>query len=162
MKRKIITQPHRFSRGTVAHSAAVRGRRFDHGGVQIAETQLGLRDSCATRPQRWISPTSNPSQTAFRACKEPMSDIWRWPMLKLKIGNTVAAENYYQHAEHYFRSMRSKINVTSSIYQDADRPKPIRGALKACARLRIDLESNRAQCAGSAPFGRFKRGRIKR
>jgi hypothetical protein len=23
-------------------------------------------------------------------------------------GNTVAAENYYQHAEHYFRSMRSK------------------------------------------------------
>jgi Domain of unknown function (DUF4167) len=23
-------------------------------------------------------------------------------------GNTVAAENYYQHAEHYFRLMRSK------------------------------------------------------
>jgi hypothetical protein len=23
-------------------------------------------------------------------------------------GNTVAAENYYQHAEHYFRSMFSK------------------------------------------------------
>jgi hypothetical protein len=23
-------------------------------------------------------------------------------------GNTVAAENYYQHAEHYFRSMRAK------------------------------------------------------
>jgi hypothetical protein len=22
-------------------------------------------------------------------------------------GNTVAAENYYQHAEHYFRSMSS-------------------------------------------------------
>jgi hypothetical protein len=24
-----------------------------------------------------------------------------------QIGNTVGAENYYQHAEHYFRSMRS-------------------------------------------------------
>jgi hypothetical protein len=24
-----------------------------------------------------------------------------------QLGNTVAAENYYQHAEHYFRSMRS-------------------------------------------------------
>jgi hypothetical protein len=24
-----------------------------------------------------------------------------------QIGNTVDAENYYQHAEHYFRSMRS-------------------------------------------------------
>ena len=25
---------------------------------------------------------------------------------EVQIGNTVAAENYYQHAEHYFRSMR--------------------------------------------------------
>jgi len=24
-----------------------------------------------------------------------------------QIGNTVGAENYYQHAEHYFRAMRS-------------------------------------------------------
>ncbi|MFY9696218.1 MAG: DUF4167 domain-containing protein [Xanthobacteraceae bacterium] len=24
-----------------------------------------------------------------------------------QIGNTVGAENYYQHAEHYVRSMRS-------------------------------------------------------
>jgi hypothetical protein len=28
-------------------------------------------------------------------------------------GNTVAAENYYQHAEHYFRSMSSDPDVTS-------------------------------------------------
>ena len=25
---------------------------------------------------------------------------------EVQIGNTIAAENYYQHAEHYFRSMR--------------------------------------------------------
>ncbi|MGB9001917.1 MAG: DUF4167 domain-containing protein [Pseudolabrys sp.] len=27
-------------------------------------------------------------------------------------GNTVAAENYYQHAEHYFRSMSSDRGAT--------------------------------------------------
>jgi hypothetical protein len=26
---------------------------------------------------------------------------------ELQIGNTIGAENYYQHAEHYFRSMSS-------------------------------------------------------
>ena len=36
-----------------------------------------------------------------------MNGIWRSPKLKPKSGNTVAAENYYQHAEHYFRSMSS-------------------------------------------------------
>ena len=39
-----------------------------------------------------------------------MSGICRWRALKLKKGNTVAAENYYQHAEHYFRSMLSGSN----------------------------------------------------
>jgi hypothetical protein len=29
-----------------------------------------------------------------------------------QIGNTVAAENYYQHAEHYFRSMSSDKGAT--------------------------------------------------
>jgi len=27
------------------------------------------------------------------------------------IGNTVGAENYYQHAEHYFRSMSSDAEI---------------------------------------------------
>ena len=38
-----------------------------------------------------------------------MSDIWQWPVLKLKMGNTVAAENYYQHAEHFYRLMFSDL-----------------------------------------------------
>ena len=29
-----------------------------------------------------------------------------------QIGNTVGAENYYQYAEHYFRSMRSDAEGT--------------------------------------------------
>jgi len=41
-----------------------------------------------------------------------MSGIWRSPKLKPKAGNIVGAENYYQHAEHYFRSMSSDRGAT--------------------------------------------------
>ena len=34
-----------------------------------------------------------------------MSGIWLSPVTESQIGNTVGAENYYQYAEHYFRSM---------------------------------------------------------
>ena len=29
-----------------------------------------------------------------------------------QLGNTIAAESYYQYAEHYFRSMRSNLEET--------------------------------------------------
>ncbi len=37
-----------------------------------------------------------------------------------QIGNTVAAENYYQYAEHYFRSMSSDREGTKSLRSDAE------------------------------------------
>ena len=36
----------------------------------------------------------------------------RWVSGAGQSGNTVAAENYYQHAEHYFRSMSSDRGAT--------------------------------------------------
>ena len=41
-----------------------------------------------------------------------MSGIWPSFKLKLLSGNTVGAENYYQHAEHYFRLMSSDRGAT--------------------------------------------------
>jgi hypothetical protein len=38
---------------------------------------------------------------------ETMSGIWHSPALKRKSDNTIGAENYYQYAEYYFRSMSS-------------------------------------------------------
>ena len=38
-----------------------------------------------------------------------MSDVWHWPVLKLKMA-TVAAENYYEHAEHFYRLMFTDLN----------------------------------------------------
>ena len=46
-----------------------------------------------------------------RAKKEAMSGIWHSPVPKSKT-YTIAAENDYQHAEHYFRSMRPEPDGT--------------------------------------------------
>jgi Domain of unknown function (DUF4167) len=59
------------------------------------------------RAQRWVSgaagkPTSSP---------KAQRNYERYLALargEAQSGNTVAAENYYQHAEHYFRSMSSE------------------------------------------------------
>ena len=40
-----------------------------------------------------------------------MAGTWRWPKLN-QAGDRVAAENYYQHAEHYFRLMCSDTVAT--------------------------------------------------
>ena len=66
-------------------SATSAGRPSKSGTCEIAETQLGLRDSSQLGHSAGYRPHPDPSQTAFRACKEPMSDIWRWPVLKLKM-----------------------------------------------------------------------------
>ncbi len=161
-----LTRPHNrvfwragaFARHSSATSA---GRPSKSGTCEMAETQLGLRDSSRLGHSAGYRPHPDPSQTAFRGCKEPMSDIWRWPVLKLKMAirsrqrTTISTPNII--SDRCAPNRHNKRRLTRR-----DRPQPIRGAPKACARLRIDLESNRAQCAGSAPFGRFKRGRIKR
>ena len=41
-----------------------------------------------------------------------MSGISRWPELKALSGDLIGAENYYQHAEHYFKSMSSDQGTT--------------------------------------------------
>jgi len=59
------------------------------------------------RAQRWVSgaagkPTSSPN--AQRNYERYLA----LARSEAQSGNTVAAENYYQHAEHYFRSMSSE------------------------------------------------------
>jgi hypothetical protein len=64
-------------------------------------------------PNRSRPPTARPSQWAPRAGRtEPKNSAQRnyerylaLARTESQIGNTVGAENYYQYAEHYFRSM---------------------------------------------------------
>ena len=46
--------------------------------------------------------TQNNSQSAQRSYERYLA----LARAEVQNGNTIAAENYYQHAEHYFRSMR--------------------------------------------------------
>jgi hypothetical protein len=62
--------------------------------------------SYAARSKQWTSnavrPGSNNSQNAQRSYERYLA----LARAEVQNGNTIAAENYYQHAEHYFRSMR--------------------------------------------------------
>ena len=62
--------------------------------------------SVAARSRRWMSaarPELRNSQNAQRNYERYLA----LARAEAQIGNTVGAENYYQYAEHYFRSMRS-------------------------------------------------------
>ena len=60
----------------------------------------------AGRSKRWTShatrPEPNNSQNAQRSYERYLA----LARAEVQAGNTVGAENYYQYAEHYFRSMR--------------------------------------------------------
>ena len=62
----------------------------------------------AARPKRWISPTARPEPNGFQNLQRSYERYLALARAEAQYGNTVAAENYYQHAEHYFRSMFSK------------------------------------------------------
>jgi len=61
----------------------------------------------AGRSNRWTR--NNGGGSGPRHSQNAQKEYERYLALaraETQIGNTVAAENYYQHAEHYFRSMR--------------------------------------------------------
>jgi hypothetical protein len=67
--------------------------------------------SFTARPKRWTQNTARPetrgSQNPHRS-QNAQRNYERYLALaqaEALAGNTVGAENYYQHAEHYFRSM---------------------------------------------------------
>ena len=61
----------------------------------------------ANRSKRW---TSNVARPEFRGHQNAQKIYERYLELaraQAQAGDIIAAENYYQHAEHYFRSMSS-------------------------------------------------------
>jgi hypothetical protein len=73
----------------------------------MSEYQTKPGASSTGRSNRW---TRNGARSGSRHSQNAQKAYERYLALahaETQIGNTVAAENYYQHAEHYFRSMRS-------------------------------------------------------
>ena len=76
--------------------------------MRNSRNSAGAARQFATRPQGWISPTSRPEPNGSQGLQRAYERYLAMARAEAQNGNAVAAENYYQHAEHYFRSMRSK------------------------------------------------------
>ncbi len=63
--------------------------------------------SFAARSKRWTSRTARPESTGSQNARRAYERYLALAGAEAQIGNTVGAENYYQYAEHYFRSMSS-------------------------------------------------------
>jgi hypothetical protein len=62
--------------------------------------------SYAARSKRWTSNTVRPDPNNLQNAQRSYERYLALARAEVQIGNTIAAENYYQYAEHYFRSMR--------------------------------------------------------
>ena len=59
------------------------------------------------RSNRWTSSAARPEPTRSQNAQRTYEQYLALARAEAQIGNTVGAENYYQHAEHYFRLMSS-------------------------------------------------------
>jgi hypothetical protein len=63
--------------------------------------------SFAARPKQ-ISNVARPAPQGTQNARRNYERFLELARAEASAGNTVGAENYYQHAEHYFRSMSSE------------------------------------------------------
>ncbi len=63
--------------------------------------------SFAARSKRWTLNAARVEPTDSQNARRNYERYLALARAEAQIGNTVGAENYYQHAEHYFRSMSS-------------------------------------------------------
>ena len=61
----------------------------------------------ATRSKRWTSGATRPAQNGSHDARRSYERYLALAQAQALSGDVVAAENYYQHAEHYFRSISS-------------------------------------------------------
>jgi Domain of unknown function (DUF4167) len=76
------------------------------------KTNMNMRQprpagSPAGRSQRWASNVPRPDPQGFHSARRNYDRYLALAQAELQAGDRVAAENYYQHAEHYFRLMSS-------------------------------------------------------
>jgi hypothetical protein len=63
--------------------------------------------SFAARSKRWTSSATRPEPKSSQNAQRNYERYLALARAEAQIGNTIGAENYYQYAEHYFRSMSS-------------------------------------------------------
>jgi hypothetical protein len=63
--------------------------------------------SYAARSKQWTSSAARPESRGSQNAQRSYERYLALAQAEALSGNTIGAENYYQHAEHYFRSMSS-------------------------------------------------------
>ena len=81
------------------------------------KTNMNTRQPRPTAPfaghsKRWSSNAPRPEQKGSHNAQRNYERYLELARAEALTGNTVGAENYYQHAEHYFRSMSSERGAT--------------------------------------------------
>ena len=66
----------------------------------------------AGRSKRWSSNAARQEQKGSHSAQRNYERYLALAQAEAQSGNIVGAENYYQHAEHYFRSMSSDRGAT--------------------------------------------------
>jgi uncharacterized protein DUF4167 len=64
------------------------------------------------RSKRWTSNGARPQQNGSQSAQRNYERYMALAQAEAQSGNLIGAENYYQHAEHYFRSMSSDVVAT--------------------------------------------------
>jgi hypothetical protein len=64
------------------------------------------------RSKRWSSNSSRPEPKSPHNAQRNYERYLALAQVEAQSGNSIGAENYYQHAEHYFRSMASDPETT--------------------------------------------------
>jgi len=78
--------------------------KWPKGNHECAPTRAAA--SFAARSKRWTSGAARPEPKSSQNAQRNYERCLALARAEAQIGNTVGAENYYQYAEHYFRSMR--------------------------------------------------------
>ena len=68
--------------------------------------------SFAARSKRWTSSTARPEPKGSQNAERNYERYLALARADALTGDTIGAENYYQHAEHYFRSMSPDLGAT--------------------------------------------------
>ena len=68
--------------------------------------------SFVPRPKRWTSNAGHPQSKGFQNAQRNHERYLALAQAEAQAGNVVGAENYYQYAEHYFRTMSSDTGTT--------------------------------------------------
>jgi hypothetical protein len=78
----------------------------------VSRRQLRPGTPFAARSKRWRSSAARPAPKSSQNAQRNYERYLALARAEGQIGNAIGAENYYQYAEHYFRSMSTDPDAT--------------------------------------------------